>query len=104
MDLIDQAETREAEARACFTKHDLDGSNTINAGELATVLTTLGLKKDGVSDDNFKTLVDATLTKHDANADGVLQFEEFVVMYNAVCLAGAAAGGGMSVYYSHHHN
>ena len=31
---------------------------------------TLGLKKDGVSDDDFKTLVDATLTQHDANADG----------------------------------
>ena len=89
-DLVEQAEAREAEARACFTTHDLDGSNTINAAELATVLTTLGVKKEGVSDDDFKTLVDATLKEHDTNADGVLQFEEFVVMYNAVCLAGAA--------------
>ena len=32
----------EAEARACFTENDKDGSDTINAAELAAVLTTLG--------------------------------------------------------------
>lgn len=91
-DLVDQAEAREAEARACFVKHDLDGSSTINASELATVLTTLGLKKDGVRDEEFAALVGATLKEHDANADGVLQFEEFVVMYNAVAGAGPKKG------------
>lgn len=94
MDLVAQAEVREDEARACFVKHDLDGSNTINAAELSSVLTALGLTKDGASDDDFKTLVDETMKKHDTNADGVLQFEEFVVLYNAVCSALRPTPGG----------
>eukprot|EP00227_Mantoniella_beaufortii_P015685 CAMPEP_0197580576 /NCGR_PEP_ID=MMETSP1326-20131121/4341_1 /TAXON_ID=1155430 /ORGANISM="Genus nov. species nov., Strain RCC2288" /LENGTH=138 /DNA_ID=CAMNT_0043144351 /DNA_START=147 /DNA_END=559 /DNA_ORIENTATION=- len=92
MDLVEQAEAREVAARACFTANDKDGSGTIDAAELAAVLTTLGLRNrlDGISDDDFNTVVSATLQQHDANADGVLQFKEFVKLYNAVCLAGAS--------------
>jgi Ca2+-binding EF-hand superfamily protein len=87
MDLVEQAEAREAEARTCFLRHDSDGSNTIDANELTSALATLGLKNDS-SDEDFRALVAATLKHHDANHDGVLQFEEFVAAYNHVAKVG----------------
>ena len=94
MDLVDQAEAREAEARACFVRHDLDGSDTIDAAELAGVLSSLGLKNDVSSEEEFNALVDATLRHHDKNADGVLSVEEFISVYNAV-----AKGGHLSCMF-----
>ena len=42
MDLVEEAEAREAEARAIFVAYDKDGSGTIDAAELAAVLAALG--------------------------------------------------------------
>ena len=42
MDLVEEAEAREADARAMFVTYDKDGSGTIDAAELAAVLAALG--------------------------------------------------------------
>ena len=86
-DLVAKAQFREREARACFLNHDKDRSNTINAAELGEVLSALGLRHAESSDEEFDALVDATLELHDADRDGVLQFEEFVPLYNSLVQA-----------------
>ena len=84
MDLVAQAEAREEEARSCFVSHDSDGSGTIDTAELEMVLTKLGLKQQGETDESFKSLVGRCMKEHDANSDGVLSFNEFQRLYNAV--------------------
>ena len=84
MDLVAQAEAREEEARAWFVAHDADDSGTIDAAELASVFRALGLKRADQDEASFETLVGRRLREHDANADGVLSFDEFQRLYNAV--------------------
>lgn len=84
MDIVALAEAREDEARACFVSHDVDGSGTIDAGELLAVLLHLGLKREDEDEDSFKALVGRCMKEHDANSDGMLSFTEFQRLYNAV--------------------
>jgi hypothetical protein len=84
MDLVAQAEAREEAARHCFVSHDSDNSGNIDVNELLAVLTDLGLKQKGETDDSFKALVARCMREHDANSDGVLSFTEFQRLYNAV--------------------
>ena len=84
MDLVARAEAREEEARACFVEHDADGSGSIDAAELLSVFLALGLKRADQDEETFEALVGRCLKEHDANADGVLNFDEFKRLCNAV--------------------
>ena len=84
MDLVAQAEIREEEARHCFVSADKDGSGVIETSELKEVLLSLGLKQEGETDESFDALVGRCMKEHDANSDGVLSFNEFQRLYNAV--------------------
>jgi hypothetical protein len=85
MDLVAQAEAREEEARACFLAYDVDNSGSIDAAELLSVFRALGLERDADEDEaSFEARVGRSLSEHDANADGVLSFDEFARLYNVV--------------------
>ena len=84
MDLVARAEAREEEARACFLEHDVDNSGTIDMTELVSVFRSLGLNKAHRDEASFEARVEICLRAHDANEDGVLSFEEFARLYNAV--------------------
>lgn len=75
---------RVEEARRCFDAHDTNGNGTIEADELQKVLTTLGLRHEGESEEAFRALVGRCMREHDANADGTLSFNEFQRLYNAI--------------------
>ena len=82
--LVDQHEARAEAARACFLQHDVDGSGSIDASELAAALESLGLREPGESDESFRALVGRCMHEHDINGGGTLSFNEFSHLYNAV--------------------
>ena len=57
MDLVEQCEARETEARACFAELDADGSGAIDSTELTAALTELGMKKPGTTEAAFDVVV-----------------------------------------------
>ena len=65
----------------------MDNSGSIDAAELLSVFrTTLGLGRDADQEDeaSFEARVGRCSREHDVNADGVLSFDDFKRLYNAV--------------------
>ncbi|MCO4772906.1 MAG: EF-hand domain-containing protein [Deltaproteobacteria bacterium] len=65
------SEDKLAELREIFGHFDLDGNGSMEARELAKLLTTLG-------GDEAADHLDAALIALDANGNGVIEFTEFV--------------------------
>ena len=83
-DLVAQAEAREEEARACFLEHDADKDGNIDAKELLSVFRTLALQRDDEDQVSFEARIGNCLRDHDEDGNGVLSFDEFKHLYNAV--------------------
>ena len=75
------AEAREAKVRTKFDLYDADLSGDIDATEVTSLMDDLGLLRDLKS--NVIEFVTTMFTKHDADDDGTLSFEEFRHFYNA---------------------
>ena len=74
-------EEREASIRKVFDKFDLDKSGSVDMDELMVVLEELGMLIK-LRTDNEEFCRDM-FVKYDTNYDGVLQFGEFLGLYNA---------------------
>ena len=68
------AEAREAKVRHKFDLYDADLSGDIDATEVTSLMDDLGLLRDLKS--NVIEFVTTMFTKHDADDDGTLSFEE----------------------------
>ena len=73
--LIAEQEARRDEAWALFNRFDHDGSGSIDADELAQLLTLMNPDAANIAIDLGQT---------DQDGDGVLSFEEFVVYHNGL--------------------
>eukprot|EP00753_Platysulcus_tardus_P005914 PLAT13757.3.p1 GENE.PLAT13757.3~~PLAT13757.3.p1 ORF type:complete len:440 (+),score=182.31 PLAT13757.3:229-1548(+) len=89
-DALYAAEQRETAARSAFARYDVDGSGFIEASELRTLLEHLfgATMRRGELD----VYLEREFAKADLNADGKLNFEEFVAYHNGLQDYMAAGG------------
>merc|ERR1711959_382327 len=79
---VEDARLAEASLRSFFDHFDVDGSGFLDMSELQEVLLATGLPD--VNGDNFQSVLDEHMALADADMDGQIDFQEFVVYCNAV--------------------
>mmetsp|Transcript_5622 Transcript_5622/g.14251 ORF Transcript_5622/g.14251 Transcript_5622/m.14251 type:complete len:792 (+) Transcript_5622:219-2594(+) len=82
-DLLSQAQEREDEARAVFSRYDADGSGSIDLEEMRFVLGDLG-KLDGIPTSKVGLFLEVEFRKADTDGNGTLSFDEFTSYYNSI--------------------
>lgn len=82
----EKAYERHEEAWFNFHRYDTDNSGTIDVNELGHLLSDLKMHvaRASRSEEQMAAWVKAEVKKNDANGDGVLSFEEFLLYYNKV--------------------
>ena len=90
--MLEQAEAKIAEAKAAFSKYDVDNSDTIDDIEVLQLMSDMGLL-DKLKTDKVTFLANY-FAAADSNGDGVLDFEEFKGFYNAALDDAAGRGSG----------